>query len=395
MPSRLDLAPRDLEDDPGADDAFRRPARRAGSAAKALQRPGEPTWPIISIAIRFRAGLQPHPQALRRPGEAERDFKVRCQQAAREARDKAVDKLRDKYDVKLKRLEERLAGEEEELAQTRPNTRAAWAKRCSPGLASVAGALGVFGRRSASLSGLSTAAAKRRMTSSAKAEHRRIEAEIARLKADIEELKSEMEQEANALTEQWAAVAEDVEQVKIDAAEDRHRRANGRALAWAPSWEVTYEDLRGRSRHRVRARLRRGRDRRKQDSASSIKRPPPKVAVFCMGCIRSQSQGILSVFRGRQWPVCDRATAPDIERILERTGARLDATDTFALYPAAGGSFGPFVPEGVCRPARYTLQPGAVYLGGLTAALGGFHVRALSPLITAGAAFCNRAAAWG
>jgi hypothetical protein len=111
----------------------------------------------------------------------------------------------------------------------------------------VAGAIGVLGRRSTSLRGLSTAATKRRMSSTAKADIAESEAEIARLQADADDLKSQMEEEASALTQQWATAADDIQEVKIA---PRKADVDVRmvALAWAPSWEVAYEDARGRAR---------------------------------------------------------------------------------------------------------------------------------------------------
>ena len=43
-----------------------------------------------------------------KPGEEERDFRIRLQQAAREARDAAAEKLRAKYAPKIAALQERL-----------------------------------------------------------------------------------------------------------------------------------------------------------------------------------------------------------------------------------------------------------------------------------------------
>ena len=180
-------------------------------------------------------------------GESEREFSVRCQEAAREARDRAVDALRAKYEVKLQRLEERLTREETELEDDKAEYKGRMGEEVLSGLSSVVGALGIFGRRSKSLSGLSRAATKRRMTSSAKADIAESEAEIERLKADFEALKSEMEQEAEALTGQWSQVANAIEQVKV-APRKTDVKVQTVALAWAPSWEVSYEDARGRQR---------------------------------------------------------------------------------------------------------------------------------------------------
>ena len=56
-----------------------------------------------------------------------------------------------------------------------------------------------------------------------------------------------MEQDANALTEQWTTAAADIQQTKI-APKKTDIDVQMVALAWAPNWEVTYEDARGRAR---------------------------------------------------------------------------------------------------------------------------------------------------
>jgi hypothetical protein len=181
------------------------------------------------------------------PGEAERDFKIRCQQAAREQRDAAIDKLRDKYQVQFDRLEDRLARERQDLAESEGQLKGRIGEEVLSGLATVAGALGVLGRRKNALSGLSSAATRRRITAQAQANVAESKAEIARLQAQEEQLKSDMERDINVVTQQWTAATESLQQVK---ATPRKTDIDVQlvALAWAPIWEVTYEDARGRAR---------------------------------------------------------------------------------------------------------------------------------------------------
>ena len=172
---------------------------------------------------------------------------MRCQQAAREARDQAVDKLRAKYAVRLERLEERLTREERTLDESKAEYKGRMGEEVLSGLSTVAGALGLFGRKSRSLRGLSTAATKRRLTSSAKADIAEAEADIARLKAEVDDLKSQIEEEANALTQQWDAAASDVQATRV-VPRKTDVDVQMVVLAWAPTWEVAYQDARGRSR---------------------------------------------------------------------------------------------------------------------------------------------------
>ena len=111
----------------------------------------------------------------------------------------------------------------------------------------MAGALGIFGRKSGSLRGLSTAATKRRLTSSAKADIAEAEADIARQQAEMDDIKSQMEQDADQLTKQWDAAAGGVQSMKI-IPKKADIDVQMVVLAWAPTWEMTYEDARGRSR---------------------------------------------------------------------------------------------------------------------------------------------------
>ncbi len=179
-----------------------------------------------------------------RPGESERDFRVRCDQAARELRDTAVDKLKDKYETQLQRIQDRLAREQQDLAEAKTTYKGRQAEEVISGLESVAGMFGLFGRRKKNLS---SAATKRRLTSAAHANIAESEADIARLQAQMEDVKSQMAQDADALTEQWTGAAADIQVTKL-APKKTDIDVQMVALAWAPTWEVTYEDSRGRAR---------------------------------------------------------------------------------------------------------------------------------------------------
>ncbi len=246
----LDLDPRDLADQAEGDALFVADLPEAAGNAKTLTAQVSELTDHLYRSQAFELAYNPTLKLYARAGESERDFKIRCQQAAREQRDDAVDKLRDKYEVKLKRLEERLAREQDALAEDKASYKGRMAEEALSGLATVAGMFGVLGRRRSGLSGLSSAAAKRRMTSGAKANIAESEAQIARLQSDVDEIKHDMEDEANTLTQQWATAAEDFQSVKI-VPKKTDVDVQMVALAWAPSWEVSYEDARGRGRSEV------------------------------------------------------------------------------------------------------------------------------------------------
>jgi hypothetical protein len=180
------------------------------------------------------------------PGESEKEFKIRAQQVAREQRDAEVDKLRDKYQKKLDRLEERLSREELELADDRADYEGRKREELLSAGESVVGMLGIFGRRSSR--GLSTAARKRRLTTKALSDVKESQEQIARLKAETEEMRREMEGEVEDLAGQWADVVEDLETYAV---KPRRSDVNVQlvSVAWAPYWEIGYASARGSVTH--------------------------------------------------------------------------------------------------------------------------------------------------
>ncbi len=119
------------------------------------------------------------------------------------------------------------------------------------GLDSVAGMFGLFGtRRRKSLSGISKAATKRRMTATAQADIDESVAKIKQIESEIAELKSQMEAEMSDATDKWTKAADDMQEVKVA---PRKSDIDVRlvSLAWKPSWEVTYQDARGLARTEI------------------------------------------------------------------------------------------------------------------------------------------------
>jgi hypothetical protein len=180
------------------------------------------------------------------PGETEGEFKVRAQQIAREKRDADVDKLRRKYERKLGRLEKRLAREERELEEDKVKYQGRKREELLSAGETVIGLLGIFGRRRTT--GLSTAARRRRMTASAKADIVESEEEIARIQEDIDDMRRDMERDVEAVSEKWESVLEGIETYSL-----KPRRADVHirmvALAWTPFWELDRSSARGTTAH--------------------------------------------------------------------------------------------------------------------------------------------------
>lgn len=167
------------------------------------------------------------------PDESERDFVVRCQDAAREKRDAEADKAEAKYETKLNRLREKLRKEELELAED----EAEYSGRKQEELLSAGeSVIGFFlGRRSSRA--ISTASRKRRLTTQAKADIEESKDTIERLKEQIAEMEKERDEALSEITDKWAAIAEQLEEKHV-----RPKKSDVLvdlvAVAWAPQWVV-------------------------------------------------------------------------------------------------------------------------------------------------------------
>ena len=179
-------------------------------------------------------------EAYSRPGETEREFRMRLQQIARERRDEEIDEITERYDGKLKRLEDRLRREEADLAQRDADVSA----RKRETLVSVGeSVVGMFlGRRSYRMA--STALSKQRQAAKAKLQLEEARDDVEALEEDIEELDAELQEEVEATRERWESTLTELEEYEV-----RPRRKDVQislfGLAWTPHWRVTYRDRSG------------------------------------------------------------------------------------------------------------------------------------------------------
>jgi len=241
----IELDPNDLEDQPEPNALFG-PLPSELNTASELRAFGKDFSDYLYHEQTLTLYHNPVLKLYGQPGESERDFKVRTQQIARENRDAEVEKLRRKYERKLDRLETRLTREERELAEDQAEYDARKREELLSAGESLVSLLGIGRRRSTT--GLSRAATKRRLTTSAKADIEESEAEIARLEDEIEDMRQEMQEEATAITEKWVATLDEIETYPV-----KPRRSDVRvevvALAWTPYWEIGYRSARGSLTH--------------------------------------------------------------------------------------------------------------------------------------------------
>jgi hypothetical protein len=186
-----------------------------------------------------RLSITVHPEldVFHRPDEPERAFKARLRQAARERRDDEVDKLEEKCEARIDRLEARLRKEERDLIADEADYDA----RRREAHITLGETIFSFFRGRRRTRAISTVASKRRMAEQAKLDVEETRLEIEGLEEEIDALEAELKSSAKDITRKWTDLLDDL------AVEEIHPRRTDIdvrlvALAWLPSWLVTYDD---------------------------------------------------------------------------------------------------------------------------------------------------------
>jgi len=230
---------RDLRQDPervGADQGpFYAPLPEQANTASKLKSIGKDMSDWLYYNSRLPIAVHPELTIAQDPGEAERAFKIRLKQAARERRDAEVDALEDKYADQLDRLEDKLRKKEHELASDEADHQA---RKQEELLGAGETVLGMFmGRRRS----LSTVASKRRMTRKAKLELEETMDELADVQEDIAELEAELKEATDEIIQRWEHAEDDLTTQEL-----KPRRTDVDvqmiAVAWLPSWSISYKE---------------------------------------------------------------------------------------------------------------------------------------------------------
>jgi hypothetical protein len=168
------------------------------------------------------------------PGEDDREFLLRVSQAARELRDDDIDQLEERYQNKIKILEERLRTARVNLDKQEASVRA----RKQDALLSAGET--VFSLFSGRRRSISAAARKVTQISSSKASVDAAEDKIEVLESDIEELKKDLKTETDEIVARWETMLKEHEELAI-----KPRRSDIEvtlfALTWVPHWYLEYQ----------------------------------------------------------------------------------------------------------------------------------------------------------
>ena len=187
------------------------------------------TW--ITRTQELTAWKSPSLGMVSAPGEDERDFRIRLQQAAREKRDGERTKLEEKYAASAKRLEERIRKAEQALAREEGQARKAKLDTAVSIGATVLGTL--FGRRSLGRATTATRGVGRSIEQAG--DVGRAEENMVALRAELTELDAALQADIRALDARIDPLAEEMTPIALRPEKD-DVAVRLVALGWLPSW---------------------------------------------------------------------------------------------------------------------------------------------------------------
>jgi len=172
-----------------------------------------------------------------KPGESERDFRVRLQQSGREARDKQSDSLRQKYAPKIAALQDRIRRAGQMVERQQAESRSSQMQAAISVGASILGAF--LGRKTISATNIGRATTAIRGAGRAIKESKDVgqaEENVSALQQQLAGLEAQFKMETDAL-----AAATDPLNEKLETVSLKPTKANIAvklvALAWTPHWQ--------------------------------------------------------------------------------------------------------------------------------------------------------------
>jgi len=171
-----------------------------------------------------------------KPGESERDFRVRLQQAGRECRDKGAEELRQKYASKITTLQDRIRRAELAKEKQQAESRSSQMQAAISVGASILGAF--MGRKTISATNIGRATTAIRSAGRVMKESKDVgaaEENVSALQQQLADLEAQFKSECDSLAASTDPLNEKLETISI-----KPTKANIAvklvALAWTPHW---------------------------------------------------------------------------------------------------------------------------------------------------------------
>lgn len=233
--SATDLAVADLERDPEKGAQFLALPASAGKA-KSYGDWNKEFGGWLFRTQKLELFRSPSTKEVSKPGESERDFRVRLQQTGREQRDKGAEALRQKYASKSAALQERVRRAELAREKQQAESRSSQVQAAISVGASILGAF--LGRKAISVSNIGRATTAIRSAGRVMKESQDVgvaEENVAALQKQLSDLEAQFKAESDLL-----AAATDPLNERLEAVLIRPTKANIAVklvtLAWTPHW---------------------------------------------------------------------------------------------------------------------------------------------------------------
>jgi hypothetical protein len=230
-----DLAVGDLESSPEDDAQFLSLPASAGKA-KSYTDWNKDFGGMLFRTQKVELFRSPSTKDVSKPGESERDFRVRLQQSGRESRDKGADALRQKYAPKIATLQDRIRRAELAKEKQQAESRSSQMQAAISVGASILGAF--MGRKAISATNIGRATTAIRSAGRVVKESKDVgvaEENITALQQQLADLEAQFKSESDAL-----AAATDPLNEKLETVSIKPTKANIAikliALAWTPHW---------------------------------------------------------------------------------------------------------------------------------------------------------------
>ncbi len=213
--TELDLEPADLDlkPEPGAEFVTCPATLSKPANYQAWERDLKRWLRIERPLVMFRSNaLKEYSQ----PGESERDFRIRLQQLANEARDRKIAQLRKRYDAKIVRLEDRLRRAQQAVEREAEQARGAQLDTAISFGTAVLGA--VLGRKRISTTSASRVGSAVRKAGSARKQAgdvRRAQETVESVQAKLEELQLAFDDEVDQLDAAYDAQSEELDETLV------------------------------------------------------------------------------------------------------------------------------------------------------------------------------------
>lgn len=143
------------------------------------------------------------------PDIFDEEFKKMCAEALEARKNDEVDSVREKYELKLDKLEDKLRKEQMEFEEDKQNLGHRRLEEVGKG---VENAIGLFSGRRRSIT---TSLTKRRMTSKAKSDLEASEQDVKNVEAEMKAMEADMADELKEVGERWDAAVSQVVEVPV------------------------------------------------------------------------------------------------------------------------------------------------------------------------------------